>query len=200
MIDQEAFYSSINKWVQADISEWTHVTLLAHFCKRYEDKHGVRFRLVKGKKGPTLGKEAADFAKLFRTFAPNNYADLPRDEKSEIRKNINIKIYNYINWCFDYKFRSGQQSVNGTRLFHVQSLIIEFERMYDGYLAKKNGETKMSKLISWCHEEAQEIFDNHQLSREDDIKMIKNYAEMYDLGTDSVEARVIEKAKEVGIL
>jgi hypothetical protein len=199
-MNEEEFYNNAEKWLQADKSKWTHVTLLAHFCKKYEEINGIKFRLVRSRKGPTMGKEAADFAKLFRTLAPENYKMLDKEAKKVIRYKTNIKVFNYINWMFDYKFRRGQQSVNGTRLFLIPSLIVEFERMYSDYLSKKSIENNFEKLLSWCKAEAKEIFDTHQLTREDDIKMIKRYAEMYQLDDLSVEKRVLAKACEVGLL
>jgi len=197
---EEEFHNNIEKWIAADKEKWTHVTLLAYFCHKYEQKNKVKFRLVRARKGPTMGKEAADFAKLFRTLAPENYKELPKYKKDKIRAEINLKIFNYINWMFDYKFRRGQESVNGTRIFLVPSIINQFERMYASYLSKQRSQDKMGKLISWCKEEANEIFKVHQLSREDDIKMIKRYAEMYSLDNKSVEMQVIFKAKELGLL
>jgi hypothetical protein len=200
MISEEDFFNNIEEWIKADISSWTHVTLLAYFCHKYEQKNGVRFRLVRGKKGPTLGKEAADFAKLFRTLAPENYKELNKESKDQTRTEINRKIYNYINWMFDYKFRRGTQSVNGTRLFLTPSIIIEFERMYNSFLEKKGSENKFQKLMSWCKKEAAQIFQNHQLEREDDLKMIQKYAEMYSLAPDSLELKVLQKASEIGLI
>lgn len=200
MLTEEDFFKNIEEWIKADVSTWTHVTLLAYFCHKYEQKNGVRFRLVRAKKGPTLGKEAADFAKLFRTLAPESYQDLPKERKDKVRHEINLKIYNYINWMFDYKFRRGSQSVNGTRLFLTPSIIVEFERMYNAYLEKKGSESKFEKLISWCKKEASKIFQDHQLEREEDLKMIKRYAEMYSLKEDSLERLVLAKASEIGLI
>jgi hypothetical protein len=200
MISEEDFFNNIEEWIKADISTWTHVTLLAYFCHKYEKKNGVKFRLVRAAKGPTLGKEAADFAKLFRTLAPENYKDLQKELKDKTRKDINMKIYNYINWMFDYKFRRGNQSVNGTRLFLTPSIIVEFERMYSSFLEKKGSENKFEKLISWCKKEAAEIFQMHQLEREDDLKMIARYAEMYNLDGTALERRVLQKASEIGLI
>jgi antitoxin component HigA of HigAB toxin-antitoxin module len=101
---------------------------------------------------------------------------------------------------FDYKFRRGAQSVNGTRLFLMPSIIVEFERMYNSFLEKKGSENKFEKLISWCKKEAPEIFQAHQLEREEDLKMIRNYAEMYSLNSESLERRVLTKASEVGLI
>jgi hypothetical protein len=200
MISEEEFFNNIEEWIKADVSGWTHITLLAYFCHKYEKKNGVKFRLVRAKKGPTMGKEAADFAKLFRTLAPENYKDLPKDFKDMVRRDINMKIYNYINWMFDYKFRRGSQSVNGTRLFLTPSIIVEFERMYSSFLERKGAENKFEKLISWCKKEAAEIFNLHQLEREEDLKMLKRYAEMYTLGSEALEVKVLKKASEIGLI
>lgn len=199
-MSEEEFYSNIDKWISDDKSKWTHITLLAYFCKKYEEKNGVKFRLVRAKKGPTMGKEAADFAKLFRTLAPENYKSLPKDKKQEVRYAVNMKIYNFINWMFDYKFRSGDKSVNGTKLFLVPSIINDFERMYQRYLDKKTSASKINLLIDWCRKEASEIFEQHQLSRPDDVGLIKRYADMYGLDEHSIERKVLAKAKEVGLI
>jgi hypothetical protein len=200
MLNEEEFFNNIEEWIKADLSEWTHITLLAYFCHKYQKKNGVRFRLVRARKGPTMGKEAADFAKLFRTLAPEDYKDLPKDKKDKVRGEINKKIYNYINWMFDYKFRRGEQSVNGTRLFLIPSIIVEFERMYLAFLAKKGNESKFQSLVKWCQDNIPDIFQRHQLEREEDIKMIKNYSEMYSLKSEAVENKLLNKAKEMGIL
>ena len=199
-MNEQEFFNSIDTWIAAPKVKWTHVTLLAYFCHKYEKKNGIRFRLVRARKGPTMGKEAADFAKLFRTLAPDNYKELSKSKKDEVREKTNMKVFNYINWMFDYKFRRGQQSVNGTRLFLVPSLIVEFERMYAGYLSKRINDDKLGKLISWCKAELSDIFESHQLEREDDIRMIQKYADMYSLGPDSPERKVLEKAKEFKLL
>ncbi len=200
MLSEEEFFNNIEEWIKTDISTWTHITLLAYFCHKYEKKNGVKFRLVRARKGPTMGKEAADFAKLFRTLAPENYQDLPKYKKDLVRHEVNMKIYNYINWMFDYKFRRGEQSVNGTKLFLTPSIIVEFERMYSAYLEKKGTQNKFEKLLSWCKENIPDIFQKHQLEREGDLKMIKSYAEMYSLKDDTIEMLCLLKAKEVGII
>jgi len=199
-MNEEQFYNSSKKWLDADIGTWTHITMLAHFCQKYEDSNGVRFRLIRARKGPTMGKEAADFAKLFRTLAPEDYKDFDKSKKNIIRREINLKIYNYINWMFDYKFRRGSQSVNGTRIFLVASIINDFERMYEKYLKTKTSKSKIDKLIAWCKEEASEIFDSHQLNIEGDIRMIEQYAKMYSLNNESIEKRVLSKASEIGLI
>lgn len=197
---EDEFYSKIDVWVQADIESWTHITQLAHFCKKYEEKNGVRFRLVRARKGPTMGKEAGDFAKLFRVLAPENYKSLPKGRKDKVRYEVNLKIYNYVRWMFDYKFRRGNKSVTGTRLFLIPSIINEFERMYEKYLSTRKTQDSIDILIEWCREEISEIFDSHQFSRKEDILLIKRYVEMYSLPNNSPEVQLLNKAREMGLL
>jgi len=199
-MNQEEFYAKIPEWIAKPKSTWNHITLMAYFCHKYEQKNGVKFRLVRWRSDPGKGKESRDFAKLFKTLAPENYASLDKERKKEVKEEVTHKIYNYINWMFDYKFRRGQQSVNGTRIFLVPSIIVEFERMYSKYLSKQKSENKMERLISWCKDEVTEIFSSHQLEREDDLRMLKRYAEMYSLGEETPEGRVLAKAIEVGLL
>lgn len=197
---EEEFYNNISGWIEVEIETWTHITMMAYFCHKYEKANGVRFRLVRSRKGPTMGKEAKDFAELFRTLAPESYQNLSSLEKKTIRGEINKKIYNYINWMFDYKFRSGNKSVTGTRIFLIPSMINEFERMYSKFLQKQTSKDGLSKLLDWCNQEAQGIFINHQLERVEDLKMIHRYIEMYSLDTNSLEVKVLNKARDLGLL
>lgn len=197
---EEEFYSKIPEWIEHDWERWNHITCLAYFCHKYELKNKVRFRLVRSFKGPTNGKESRDFSKLFETLAPENYKSLSAEEKNRIRTDIYRKIYNYINWMFDYKFRSGEKSVTGTRIFLIPALINEFERMYSSFLRKKDKQTKIEELISWCKENAPEIFDAHQLEQVKDLKMIKKYADSYSLDPNSLERIVLNKAKTMELI
>jgi hypothetical protein len=72
--------------------------------------------------------------------------------------------------------------------------------MYSSFLEKKGAENKFEKLISWCKKEAAEIFNLHQLEREEDLKMLKRYAEMYTLGSEALEVKVLKKASEIGLI
>jgi hypothetical protein len=197
---EEEFYTSIPTWIEADIGRWTHITLMAYFCHKYEKVNDVRFRLVRSRRGPTVGKEARDFAELFRTLAPESYKRLSPEAKKIVKEEVNRKIYNFINWMFDYKFRRGNKSVTGTRIFLIPSMINEFERMYSKFLEKHQTENKLSKLLVWCNKEAKDIFKSHQLERAEDLKMIHRYVEMYSLGVESPEVRVLGKAKDLGLL
>ena len=197
---QEEFYRNISDWISQDKSRWNHITLVAYFCHKYESKNKTRFRLVRWNKDPGKGKESRDFAKLFSIFAPEGYKDMSVKDKKRHRFLVNQKMYNYINWMFDYKFRSGEKSVTGTGIFLLPSMLNEFERMYSSQLKKIDNDDKMSKLIRWCNENAREIFNLHNLEDISDLKMINRYLETYSLEDSSFEHVVISKAKEFGIL
>ena len=141
-----------------------------------------------------------NFSKLFKTFAPENYTTLPPSEKKKIREVLNVKIYNYINWMFDYKFRRGDRSVTGTKIFLLPSMINEFERLYSSFLSKKASSDNMSSLISWAKESLPSVFENHQLDDIEDLKMIKKYKDFYELSEDSAESVLISKAIKLGVL
>ncbi len=199
-MNQEQFYQMIPEWISKDRSKWNHITLMAYFCHKYEQKNGVKFRLVKWKEDPGKGKESRDFAKLFSTFAPEDYEELPSDLKSEARQQVINKIYNYINWMFDYKFRSGDKSVTGTNLFLMPSMINEFERMYSSFLQKSNKKDVFLVFLNWVKENHSEVFDRHQLEDEGDLKILSRYIAMYSDGKMTAEQIIIDKAKNMGIL
>ena len=95
---QDEFYEKIPEWISKPKETWNHITLMAYFCHKYQAVHGVRFRLVRWASDPGKGKESRDFAKLFKTFAPENYASLSSDEKRKIREVLNLKIYKQLSY------------------------------------------------------------------------------------------------------
>lgn len=197
---QDEFYEKIPEWISKPKETWNHITLMAYFCNKYELKNGVRFRLVRWNKDPGKGKESRDFAKLFKTLAPENYSLMDKEAKEKVKHNVNLKIYNYINWMFDYKFRRGDKSVTGTKLFLMPSMINEFERMYSTYLAKKEQTKTISHLIEWAKEKVPDLFDFHELEDFRDLKMLQKYADSYSLDNNSNEVLLLNKAKEIGLL
>jgi len=199
-MNQEEFFAKIPGWIDKPKNTWNHITLMAYFCHKYEQKNMVRFRLVRWKSDPGKGKESRDFSKLFKLLAPEDYASLPKGKKSEIKEEVTVKIYNYINWMFDYKFRSGQKSVTGTQLFLMPSMINEFERMYSDFLEKKNTKNSFANLVSWAKESIPNIFESHELEDVGDIKMLRKYAASYSLDKNSDELILIAKAVEMSLL
>jgi len=199
-MNQEEFYAKIPEWIAKPKSTWNHITLMAYFCHKYEQKNGVKFRLVRWKSDPGKGKESRDFAKLFKTLAPENYSSLEKERKKEVKEEVTHKIYNYINWMFDYKFRRGDRSVTGTQLFLMPAMINEFERMYSSFLAKKKSENSMESLLVWAKKNVPDIFEHHEIEDLRDVKMLQEYVKSYSLGKDSSESMLLEKAKAMSIL
>lgn len=199
-MNQNEFYEKIPEWISKPKSTWNHITLMAYFCHKYEAVHSVRFRLVRWNSDPGKGKESRDFAKLFKTLSPESYSSLPVAQKKAAKEEVIIKIYNYINWMFDYKFRRGDKSVTGTKIFLLPSMINEFERMYSGFLSKNREDNKISSLISWAKENAPGIFSLHQLECSNDLKMLQKYINMYSLPKDSLESTVLQRAKEMMLI
>ena len=107
------FYQRIDHWISQEKSKWNHLTLMAYFYHKYNKRTGVNFMPASWKSNPALTKESRDFSKLFKLFAPDNYKSCSKEVKKEIRHEVNQKIYNYINWMFDYKFRFGIKTVTG---------------------------------------------------------------------------------------
>ena len=196
---QDEFYQNIPDWISKDKKTWNHITLMAYFCHKYTSKHSVRFRLVRWKGNPGLGKESRDFAKLFDTMAAENYKSLSAEEKAKEKLSVVIKIKNYIDWMFDYKFRSGERSVTGTRLFLEPSMINEFERMYSKMLKQHNDGVAFRRLLDWARVNIPDIFSSHQLEMPSDLSIIRGYIETYDLDEDEPECKLISQAKEIGI-
>jgi len=199
-MNEAEFHKNIPEWISKEKDTWNHITYLAYFCHKYEKINGVKFRLVRGRKGPTMGKEAGDFAKLFRMLAPEDYSSLNSEQKKVVRSEINMKVYNYINWMFDYKFRMKTGSVNGTRLFHTNNLIVEFERMYEAHKAKRKGADKMTQFLKWCEGSTPSVLNQHQLEEPNDLKMLLTYANNYKLDNNTEERAALKKAEEMGLL
>jgi hypothetical protein len=173
---------------------------MAYFYKKYHEKTGVHFIPASWKGEPAKTKECRDFSKVFKKFAPDDYEDLEKEEKKKIKTEINIKIYNFINWAFDWKCRTADRAVNGTQFFLVPSIANEFERAYTKHLQSKKTKSGIDDLILWCKKEAPEVLESHQLEKPEHVKMIFRYAEMYKLERNSPEMKTIEKARELGLL
>jgi hypothetical protein len=199
-MNQQEFYEKIPEWISKDKDSWNHITLMAYFCHKYREKHGVNFRLVRWKGDPGKGKESRDFAKLFKALAPEDYSDLTEGSRQDIKKDVILKIYNYINWMFDYKFRRGDKSVTGTGLFLMPSVINEFERMYGDYVSHKKNRRSIEALVSWAKYNLPEIFSKHQVEERSDLRMIETYIKTYSLSKDSPESLLLAKAKELEVL
>lgn len=197
---KEEFLSKINDWTNAERATWNHITLMAYFYKKYHQKNGVHFIPATWKGEPAKTKESKDFAKLVKKFLPDDFDKREDEEKAALKGEAINKVYNFINWAFDWKCRTGDKSVNGTQFFLVPSLINEFERAYAAHVKKKKSQSGIDALIDWCRKEAPEILESHQLEKPEHIKMIIRYAQSYKLESTSPEMKTVNKAKELGLI
>ena len=191
-MEQNDFYNSIDIWISKPKETWNHITLMAYFCHKYEVANGVKFRMARWSGDPGKSKESRDFSKIFKMFLDD------KDDKGKAE--ATYKVYNYINWIFDYKFRSGEKSVTGTGIFLLPSMINEFERMYDSYVSKASKVEVLSEYISWCKENIPNIFKYHQIDDIDDLKMLSAYFDSSGFETSTIEGRAIFKASKMGLL
>lgn len=195
----DELYSKIPTWIEKDKSEWNHLTLLAYFCFKYEQKHNVRFIFASWKGDLAKTKECKDLSKVYKRFLHESYNLMKGEEKKEERTRVIYKVYNYINWMFDYKFRSGEKSVTGTKIFQTPSMINEFERLYSSYLEKKKNKNNLEEFRSFVSLKYPEIFACHQFNDANDIKIFKRYVQGYSLNENSDHYKVILKAESMGL-
>jgi hypothetical protein len=82
----------------------------------------------------------------------------------------------------------------------MPGIIVEFERMYAQHLNKQNNADKMEVFLKWCHSEAKDVLNKHQLTIVGDLLFFKKYVEQYKLSPESLEVIVLNKAIEFGLL
>lgn len=191
---EEEFYQKIPEWIGVDKEKWNHVTLFAYFCHKYEQKTGVRFKMVRSKAGPTSTKETRDFAKLLTGY----YPDSGCADRKDCRLAAMMKCYNYINWMFDFKMRNAA-AVSGSAIFHAPSMMNEFERAYSAHLKTKRAASGIDTLISWIKEEAPKALDRFELSNRDEIALFAKYVENHR-SPDSECLMILDKIKEMNLL
>lgn len=196
---EEELYQKIPVWIESDKKSWNIVTFLAYFCKKYEDKNGVRFRITKSKNGPLSSKEMRDFSKLFKQFVPDNYTDLSKEERDKLKEEANIKLYNYINWMFDYKFRMPGTSPDGTQIFFSPSYINHFERMYAEAVKKTSKKSSFNDFLSKVSDMYPSFLDTNECESEQDLAMLQTIW-IQKGRKENVLSSVIKLAIKMGVL
>lgn len=198
---KQEFYDQIEEWISAPKDKWNHVTLVAYFYHKYRERNGVQFTPARWSGNPASSKECRDIARVFDIFAVDGYKELSAEQKRQERERVNKKIYNYINWMFDYKHRYGDKGKAVTTQFFLSPYALnEFQVMYNRAMKQKNSKSRIEQLISWCKNEMPEILEIHQIDKADDIKLINKYADMYSLPDSSNERRLVDKASALGII
>jgi len=196
---EEELYQKIPGWIAAEKKDWNIATFLAYFCKKYEDKNGVRFRITKSKQGFFSSKEMRDFSRLFKKFLPDNFDELNSFERSAEKEKANIKLYNYINWMFDYKFRMPGSSPDGTQIFFSPTYINNFERMYSEAIKKASKKSSFDLFLKKVNKCFPSFLENNECSSESDLKMI-NTIWVQKGSKDNELKKVLEIAREMELL
>lgn len=198
---KKEFYDKIEEWISHPKDRWNHVTAVAYFYHKYHERNGVHFTPARWSGNPASSKECRDFAKVFKIFVDENYDNMSASNKREERIRVYQKIYNYINWMFDYKHRYGDKGRAVTTQFFIAPYSLnEFVVMYNRAMKKAASKGTIDKLIKWCKEEMPEVLDSHQITKAEDIKLIDKYADMYGLPENSNERRLVARASEMGII
>ena len=199
-MNQSEFLEKAEIWIEADRSSWTHITLLAYFCYRYKEKNGVKFRFARWGGHPAKTKESRDFSRLIKAFLPEDFDNMTKDLKREEKRKAISKSYNYINWVFDYKFRTNDSSVTGTGIFLNHNVMNHFERMWFQHQKKKKSQDKMSLFVSWIKENHPLFLDNYDFEDEKDLGIVLSFIKDNDFSDDSEESMVYCKAKSLGFM
>jgi hypothetical protein len=196
---EEELYEKIPKWIESDKKSWNIVTFFAYFLRKYENKNGVKFRITKSRNGPLSSKEMRDFSRLFEKLAPEDYSSLPKEERESIKELTNIKLFNYINWMFDYKFRMPGTSPDGTQIFFSPSYLNHFERMYADAMKKKSKKSTFEDFLAEISKIEPKFLDNNECTSEQDLMMIQSIWIQKGKPDNSL-GRAINLAINIGIL
>ena len=198
-MNQTEFLEKASIWIEADRDSWTHITLLAYFCYRYKEKNGVRFRFARWGGHPAKTKESRDFSRLIKAFLPEDFDNLNKDLKKAEKKKAISKSYNYINWIFDYKFRTNDRSVTGTGIFLNHNIMNHFERMWFNHQNKKKKQNKMDNFLQWIKENHPSFLQNYDFEDEKDLSIVLSFIEANSFDENTSEFIVYKKAKLLGL-
>lgn len=194
---QNEFAEKAKAWVQKDRKTWTHITMLAYFCVRYKEKHGVNFRFARWNGAPAKTKESRDFSKLLKEFLPENYISMSKDDKSKEKIKALSKVYNYINWMFDYKFRMKNEGVTGTGIFLNHNILNHFERMWVSHKNKEINSNKVEEVRSWIQSNFPDFLDSYDFQDLKDLKIVFKFIEENSFDESTSERKVLSKYKEI---
>lgn len=198
-MNQSEFLDKAAVWIEADKSSWTHITLLAYFCYRYKERNGVSFRFARWGGHPAKTKESRDFSRLIKAFLPEDFDNLTKENQKDAKKKSISKSYNYINWIFDYKFRTNDKSVTGTGIFLNHNIMNHFERMWFNHQNKKKKESKLNSFVSWIKSNHPSFLDNYDFEDEKDLGIVLSFIEGNGFDESTSEFLVYKKAKELGL-
>lgn len=197
------FLVKIYTWADDEPQKWTAVTLLSYFLVKYKATNGLEFIFTACKKGPTQSKEMKDAAKIWKMFDQGRYGRLTnKEEKLAYKEQLVGILKEYIDWAFDIKFRGREVNVTGLGIFAVANFTNEFlqwRKARKTALPRRN-DPLPSPFIAWVEANASIIWKKQQLAVLEDLNALFNYVEAYDPTGISIEAVVLNKARELGIM
>ena len=182
------FHCSKESWVDKEKKSWNIVTFVSYFCIKYENLYNVRYRFSRWSGNPALTKEGRDFSKILKEYKESGMT--PLDAK--------MKLYNYINWAFDYKGKRGT-NINSSGLLCHHSFFNEFEKKYSAFIRNKKSKDGICSLLEWSVKNAPSISDNYDIKTDKDLVFIQEMLKM-DGMVGSDEEKVINEAIRRGIL
>ena len=194
---QDEFLNKANVWVEKDKKTWTHITLLAYFCLRYREKHGVNFRFARWNGAPAKTKESRDFSKLIKEFLPDDYVSLNKDNKSDAKISAMSKAYNYINWMFDYKFRMKNEGVTGTGIFLNHNILNQFERMWFLHQKKNKDQSNLDEFKLWIKDNHPDFSDNYDFQDHKDLEIVIEFIKSNSFKEGTSECAVLKKFNQL---
>lgn len=199
----QTFLVKMYDYATDEPKDWTTVTLLSYFLVKYKTVNGLDFIFASCKKGPTQSKEIKDAIRIWNMFDRSRYKALTNKEEKLVYKEQLVGILKeYIDWAFDIKFRGKEINVTGLGIFAVAGFMNEFlqwRKARQTALPRRN-QSVPKALLDWAKDNAPDIFKRQQLAVLEDLNALHNYVEAYDLTGISIEATVLNKAREMGVM
>jgi len=199
----QLFLTKVDDYANTEFKDWTILTLLSYFLTKYKVVNGLEFIFTDCKKGPTKSKEMRDASKIWRQFDKGRLKNLEsKEDKLAYKQQLVEILREYIDWAFDVKFRGRQINVTGLGIFAVANFMNEFlqwRKNSKRFLPRRN-DPLPKDFISWLENNAPEIWQKQQLHVLEDLNLLANYIDTYDLEKTSLERLVLEKARSLGIM
>jgi len=199
----QVFLTKLEDYANDPYEKWTSYTLLAYFLIKYKKVNGLDFTFSYTKRGPTHSRELKQATKIWEMFNNGRYKQYKtKEEKMAYKEQLVSVLKEYINWAFDVKFRGRQTNVTGLGIFAVANFMNEFLqwRKVNKEALPGRSDPLPSKFISWIEQNAAIIWKKQQLAVLEDLNALYNYVETYDKQHISIEAIVLEKSREMGIM
>lgn len=199
----QEFLTKMYSYAEHKSDVWTPLSLLSYFLVKYKTINGLDFIFTPTKKGPTSTKEMKEAAKIWKMFDQGRYSRLTnREEKLAYKDQLVGILKEYMDWAFDVKFRGREVNVTGLGIFAVANFMNEFlqwRKARKTALPRRN-DPLPSHFVAWVEANASIIWKKQQLAVLEDLNALHNYVEAYDPTGISIEAVVLNKAREMGIM